>query len=74
MYVCMYVCVCVCVCVWGGAANDADLIVTKAHVKNGVFWDVEPCGSCKNRRFGGSQRLYHEGDKKHWARNNVSSN
>jgi hypothetical protein len=20
---------------------------------NGVFWDVTPCGSCKNRRFGG---------------------
>jgi hypothetical protein len=20
--------------------------------KNGVFWDVTPCGSCKNRRFG----------------------
>jgi hypothetical protein len=19
--------------------------------KNGVFWDVTPCGSCKNRRF-----------------------
>jgi ABC-type molybdate transport system permease subunit len=22
--------------------------------KNGVFWDVKPCGSCKNRRFGGT--------------------
>jgi phospholipid N-methyltransferase len=22
-------------------------------MKNGVFWDVTPCGSCKNRRFGG---------------------
>jgi hypothetical protein len=22
-------------------------------VKNGVFWDVTPCGSCKNRCFGG---------------------
>jgi hypothetical protein len=22
-------------------------------LKNGVFWDVTPCGSCKNRRFGG---------------------
>jgi hypothetical protein len=22
-------------------------------VKNGVFWDVTPCGSCKNRSFGG---------------------
>jgi hypothetical protein len=22
--------------------------------KNAVFWDVTPCGSCKNRRFGGT--------------------
>jgi hypothetical protein len=32
-------------------------------MKNGVFWDVMPCGSCKNRRFGGTQRLLHQGDK-----------
>jgi hypothetical protein len=24
-------------------------------MKNGVFWDVTPCGSCKSRRFGGMQ-------------------
>jgi hypothetical protein len=23
-------------------------------MKNGVFWDVTPCGSCKNRRFEGT--------------------
>jgi hypothetical protein len=23
-------------------------------VKNGVFWDVTPSGSCKNRRFRGT--------------------
>jgi hypothetical protein len=23
-------------------------------MKNGVFWDVTPCSSCKNRRFGGT--------------------
>jgi hypothetical protein len=23
-------------------------------LKNGVFWDVTPCGSFKNRRFGGT--------------------
>jgi hypothetical protein len=23
----------------------------KNRLKNGVFWDVTPCGSCKNRRF-----------------------
>jgi hypothetical protein len=22
------------------------------HLKNGVLWDVKPCGSCKKRRFG----------------------
>jgi hypothetical protein len=21
-------------------------------MKNAVFWDVTPCGACKNRRFG----------------------
>jgi hypothetical protein len=26
----------------------------KLRVKNGAFWDVTPCGSCKNRRFGGT--------------------
>jgi hypothetical protein len=30
--------------------------------KNGVFWVVTPCGSCKNRRFGLTWRL-HQGDK-----------
>jgi hypothetical protein len=29
---------------------------------------------CKNRRFGGTYRLHHEGDKNRRARNNVSSN
>jgi hypothetical protein len=28
------------------------------HVKNAVFWVVAPCGSCKNRRFGGTFRLH----------------
>jgi hypothetical protein len=23
-------------------------------VKNVVFWDITPCGFCKNRRFGGT--------------------
>jgi hypothetical protein len=31
--------------------------------KNGVFWDCTPCGSCKKRRFGGTRRLDHQGDK-----------
>jgi hypothetical protein len=25
--------------------------LNKCSLKNGVFWDVTPCGSCKNRRF-----------------------
>jgi hypothetical protein len=25
-----------------------------ASMKNGVFWDVTPCASCKNRRFEGT--------------------
>jgi hypothetical protein len=28
-------------------------------LKYGVFWVVTPCGSCKNRRFGGTWRLLH---------------
>jgi hypothetical protein len=32
-------------------------------MKNGVFWVVTPCGSCKNRRFEGTWRLLHQGDK-----------
>jgi hypothetical protein len=36
---------------------------TAVIMKNGVFWDVTPCGSCKNRRFGGTYRLLHQGDK-----------
>jgi hypothetical protein len=34
-------------------------------MKNGVFWDVMPCGSCKNRRFEGTWCLHHQGDKNH---------
>jgi hypothetical protein len=32
-------------------------------VKNAVFWDVTPCGSCKSRRFQGMYGLHHQGDK-----------
>jgi hypothetical protein len=32
-------------------------------MKNAVFWDIVPCGSCKNQRFGGTQRLHHQGGK-----------
>jgi hypothetical protein len=32
-------------------------------MKNAVVWDVTTCGSSKNRRFGGTKRLHHQGDK-----------
>jgi hypothetical protein len=31
-------------------------------MKNAAFWDVTPCGSCKNRCFGGTHLLHHQGD------------
>jgi hypothetical protein len=32
----------------------AHITIEQLTVKNGVFWDVTSCGSCKNRRFGGT--------------------
>jgi hypothetical protein len=32
-------------------------------MKNAVFWDVAPCTSCVNRRFGGTYRLRLQGRK-----------
>jgi hypothetical protein len=32
-------------------------------MKNAVFWNVMLCASCKNRPFGGTYRLHHQGDK-----------
>jgi hypothetical protein len=29
-------------------------VFTAVTMKNGVFWDVTPCGSCKNQRFRGT--------------------
>jgi hypothetical protein len=29
-------------------------IQIKTTLQNGVFWDVTPCDSCKNQRFGGT--------------------
>jgi hypothetical protein len=37
-------------------------VFTAVTMKKGAFWDVTPCGSSKNRRFGGTWRL-HQGDK-----------
>jgi hypothetical protein len=38
-------------------------VFTAVTMKNGVFLDVTPCAPCKNRRFGGTYRLYHQGNK-----------
>jgi hypothetical protein len=35
--------------------------------KNAVFWDVTPCGSFKNQRFGETYRLHHQGEKNQLA-------
>jgi hypothetical protein len=32
-------------------------------MKNAPFWDVTPCGSCKNGRFGITYRLHFQGRK-----------
>jgi hypothetical protein len=34
--------------------RPADQALWPAPMKNAVFWDVTPCGSCKSRRFGGT--------------------
>jgi hypothetical protein len=48
-------------------------VLTAVTMKNGVFCDVTPCDSCKNRRFGGAYRVFHQGDKNRWTRNNARS-
>jgi hypothetical protein len=40
--------------------------------KNAVFWDVAPCRSCVNRRFGGTYRLHIQGIKIGERGSNVS--
>jgi hypothetical protein len=39
-------------------------VFTAVTMKNGVFWVVTPCGSCTNRRFGGTWRLRNVGSYK----------
>jgi hypothetical protein len=38
-------------------------VFTAVTMKNAVFWDVAPCTSCVNRRFGGKYRLHLHGRK-----------
>jgi hypothetical protein len=48
-------------------------IFTAVTMDNAIFWDVMKCVSRRNRRFGGTQHLNHQGDKNRGARD-VSSN
>jgi hypothetical protein len=41
-------------------------------MKNAVFWDVVPCRSCVNRRFGGTYRHHFQGIKIRVRRISVS--
>jgi hypothetical protein len=45
------------------------VVSTAVIMKNGFFWDVKPCGCCKNRHFEGTLRLHHQGDKNLLTRN-----
>jgi hypothetical protein len=36
-------------------------VFTAVTMKKAVFWDVAPCRSCVNRRFGGTYRLHLQG-------------
>jgi hypothetical protein len=58
----------------GSTDRLMDYWLTTEHflmLKNAVFWDVMPCGSCKNWHFGGTYRLHHH-DKDWWAGNSIS--
>jgi hypothetical protein len=45
---------------WSPFTRKCDVSLVRFEVfmavtmKNGVFWGVRPCGSCKNQRFGGT--------------------
>jgi hypothetical protein len=43
-------------------------------IKNTVFLDGMPCGSLKNRRFGGMYHHHHLGGETRRVRSNVISN
>jgi hypothetical protein len=38
-------------------------VFTAVTMKNAVFWDLGPCRSCMNRRFGGMYHLHLHGRK-----------
>jgi hypothetical protein len=52
---------------------EAGRLRTQVVAKNVVFWDVTPYGFSKNRRFGATYLLNHQGEKNRRTRN-ISSN
>jgi hypothetical protein len=48
-------------------------VFTAVTMKKSVFRDVTPCGSCKNRRFGGKYRIHNQRDNNRRVKNNVNS-
>jgi hypothetical protein len=55
-------------------SDDSFAGIWSAHfMKNAVFLDMVPCGSCMCRHFGATHRLHNQGAKIQRARNNVSS-
>jgi hypothetical protein len=56
--------------------NNSAALLLNPHIqymKNGVFWDVTPHGSCQNWCFRGTYRFQHQIGKNQQARN-ISSN
>jgi hypothetical protein len=54
--------------------NMGETIIQSKILKNAVFWDVKPRGSCYNRRFGGTCRFHLHGRKTQRTVKHVSSN
>jgi hypothetical protein len=48
-------------------------IFTTMTMKNAVFWELTPCDSCKNRRFGGTHLHYQVG-KNLQVKNKITNN
>jgi hypothetical protein len=45
---------------------------TAATMKNAVFWNVTPCDSCEDRRFGATYLLHHQDETNQRARKAIA--
>jgi hypothetical protein len=50
-------------CIWDKIIFIGFEVFTAVTMKNAVIWDVAPCRSCLDRRFGGTYRLHLQGRK-----------